>query len=274
MNGANYRQASIPLWLESQRIVKTLTNGCTELDNVATIGGYSEGGYASFAIGLSLQRIGVTILSCNIGGTYFNQQKWIMNVVGKFHLKGLYNHYVRPMLILCFSDEYDQNILNPFLGLINAYCSVTYSSTNPDLANTNVGQDALLKEWMNPNNFSMYAKGWISSDLSSEEALAYLPLPDYLQIMNPNVTSLLRNAIAMNVSDPCEIAVMGQTDKLCEAVMMNDLQDEIASPSFPVTLCHSPGMYWNEFHNRYTCRLLILFLQTMKCFRMKFLFPM
>jgi hypothetical protein len=153
------------------------------------------------------------------------------------------------ILILYFADEYDQNISNPFLGLITAYCSVTYSSTNPDLANTNVGQDALLEEWMNPNNFSMYAKGWISSDLSGEEALAYLPMPDYLQIMNPNVTSWLRNAIAMNVSDPCEIAVVGETDKLCEVAIMNDLEDDIASPSFPVILCHSPGMYPNVFQN-------------------------
>jgi hypothetical protein len=67
--------------------------------------------------------------------------------------------------------------------------------------------------------------------------------------MNPNVTSWLRNAIAMNVSDPCEIAVVGETDKLCEVAIMNDLEDDIASPSFPVILCHSPGMYPNVFQN-------------------------
>lgn len=213
-----YRQASIPLWLTTQEMIKTLTGGCTELDNFVTVGGYSEGGYVAFAIGQSLQRIGVTVLSCNVGATQWNHQQVLQH----------------------FVEEFDAGRPNSFHAALVSYAGAAYSSTNPDMVNTDVGQDLLLDGWMNELNFSMWAEGWISSDLSGEEVVGYVPFPNFLQMMNPNATSMLRTATTMNVSDPCDVAIAGETDKLCQAAIENDLADDLASPTFPVVLCHSP----------------------------------
>jgi len=165
-----YRQSSVPLWLEAQTMIANITEGCTQLDNIATVGGYSEGGYASFAIALALDRIGVSILSCNSGAGAWDAQEWL-----QWHL-----------------NDFDQGNVNPGVAAIMAYLGVALSSTDPDLANSNVGQDLLLDEWMDPDNFSMWAEGWISSDLSIEEIVPLLPLPNYVQILNPNITNMIR----------------------------------------------------------------------------------
>ena len=57
------------------------------------------------------------------------------------------------------------------------------------------------------------------------------------------VAPIVQSAVAMNETDPCSLAVEGETDKICEAFMDNVYATEIASPSFPVVLCHSPGMF-------------------------------
>jgi len=165
-----YRQSTIPLWLEAKNMITFMTNGCSELDDIATVGGYSEGGYASFAISQALDRLGVTILSCNSGAGGWDVQEWL-----RFQL-----------------NAFDNGNGNLGVAGITAYVGVVLSSTDPDLANSYVGQDLLLDEWMDPTNFSMNAEGWISSNLSGVELLGYVPLPDYMQMLNPNMTKMFR----------------------------------------------------------------------------------
>jgi hypothetical protein len=178
-----YRQASIPLWLQAQSVISNMTNDCTQLDNVATVGGYSEGGISSFAVSLALHDLGVEILSCNSGAASFD-------VVGflQWHLR-----------------EFDQGTMETFVAVVIAYIGVALSSTDPDLANSNVGQDLLLKEWMDSSNFSKWAQGWISSDLDAAEiaSSSYIPFPDYVSMLNPNITEMIRVSASFGVLPCC-----------------------------------------------------------------------
>lgn len=176
-----YRQASIPLWLQAQSVISNMTNDCTQLDNVATVGGYSEGGISSFAVSLALHDLGVEILSCNSGAASFD-------VVGflQWHLR-----------------EFDQGTMETFVAVVIAYIGVALSSTDPDLANSNVGQDLLLKEWMDSSNFSKWAQGWISSDLDAAEIASYIPFPDYVSMLNPNITEMIRVSASFGVLPCC-----------------------------------------------------------------------
>ena len=138
---------------------------------MATVGGYSEGGISSFAIALALHDLGVTILSCNSGAASFDVVGFLQS-----HLQ-----------------QFDQGTVEPIVGAVMAYVGVSLSSTDPDLANSNVGQDLLLGEWMDSSDFAKWAEGWISSDLSLAEIIAsYIPFPNYVSMLNPNMTEMIR----------------------------------------------------------------------------------
>lgn len=89
-------------------------------------------------------------------------------------------------------DDFDSGNVELSVAGVMAYVGVSASSTDPDLANSNVGQDLLLDEWMDPTNFSRNAEAWISTNFSIEDYLPFIPLPNYLQMLNPNVTAMFR----------------------------------------------------------------------------------
>lgn len=93
-------------------------------------------------------------------------------------------------------NDFDQGNVELGVAAIMAYVGMALSSTNPDLQNSNVGQDLLLEEWMDSSDFSKWAKGWVSSDLRAEEYLQYIPLPDYVSMLNPNMTEMFRVSTA------------------------------------------------------------------------------
>jgi hypothetical protein len=67
-----YKQAFGVSFLAAQNYIKSVSEGCTMLDNVATVTGYSEGGYAAVLGALALEQNGVRILSAHPGGSPFN----------------------------------------------------------------------------------------------------------------------------------------------------------------------------------------------------------
>lgn len=67
-----YEQAFAMSWLATQKFIESSSRGCTNLDNVATVSGYSEGGYAAVVGALALQQLGVRILSLHPGGGPYN----------------------------------------------------------------------------------------------------------------------------------------------------------------------------------------------------------
>ena len=63
-----YKQAFGVSYLAAQQYVASTTNGRSLLDNVATVTGFSEGGYSSILGSLALEQNGVKILSLHSGG--------------------------------------------------------------------------------------------------------------------------------------------------------------------------------------------------------------
>lgn len=71
-----YQQASVTLWLAARHMLASVAaagDPCTVLDNVVTVIGYSEGGYAAFSACLAFNQLTVgqskvRILSCKPGG--------------------------------------------------------------------------------------------------------------------------------------------------------------------------------------------------------------
>ena len=63
-----YKQAFAVTYLAAQQYISNVTNGCTMLDNVATVTGFSEGGYSCIPGALAMEQNGVKILSLHPGG--------------------------------------------------------------------------------------------------------------------------------------------------------------------------------------------------------------
>ena len=58
-----------------------------------------------------------------------------------------------------------------------------------------------------------------------------------------------QNASNQNPLNPCALAVVGETDKLCEAFLANSLVDDIEQTNTPTTLCYSPDDNIIGIHN-------------------------
>lgn len=67
-----YKQAFAVSYVAAQKYVKRETMQCTTLDNVASVAGYSEGGYGATIGALTLQQNGVRILTLKVGAAPFD----------------------------------------------------------------------------------------------------------------------------------------------------------------------------------------------------------
>ena len=61
-------------WLATKSFVESEFGGCTVLEDVATVTGFSEGGYASVVGALALRDLGVEIKSLRAGGVPFRPE--------------------------------------------------------------------------------------------------------------------------------------------------------------------------------------------------------
>ena len=55
------------MWLYAKKLTAENSNGCSVLDDKATLGGYSSGGYSCLAASAALHRLGVFILQASVG---------------------------------------------------------------------------------------------------------------------------------------------------------------------------------------------------------------
>jgi hypothetical protein len=78
-----YRQAFSISYIAAKRYISNSSQGCTVLDDVATLSGYSEGGYASVVGAMALEQIGVQILSLRPGGAPYEPDIQAGFTVGK-----------------------------------------------------------------------------------------------------------------------------------------------------------------------------------------------
>ena len=114
----------------------------------------------------------------------------------------------------------------------------TYSSTNPDLPNTGMGQDFLSDEYRDT------VVGWYRGTENNfneheiEDALKELPVDGFEDIINPDIHEMIMAAYENdNVEDVCELSEVGKTDKFCEALALNDIKRDLAEVKHVTRLC-------------------------------------
>lgn len=73
------------------------------------------------------------------------------------------------------------------------------------------------------------------------EIRAAIPEDDPFSIFNPEFLAFAKDAIANGISEPClsDGVVAGFNDKLCQALLENDLTNTLESTTYPISLCHS-----------------------------------
>lgn len=213
-----YQQAAAVSWLKAKNEVQVMSNGCTMVQNAATIGGYSEGGSSAVAAALAYQAMGLDIIGVSSGAGPFEFNAQIQFII----------------------DQIDNNpnrtiYMNTFVPLIGA----ALSSTNPDLPNSNRGQDFLLSEWMVEGNFSRNALAWVSSTQDLISLYALVP-NNATDIMNTALLQAVRASIATGGSNFCVEGDVSEINLLCDAMQSNSLLDDVAAVTFPLVICQSP----------------------------------
>ena len=119
-----YQQAVAVAFLKSKSIVES--TGCTIVGSETSASGYSEGGAATFAGALALERLGQEILNVDTGGAPF-----------------------QPSFQYAYAiDQIDRGIVE--LTVVDFFAAQTtiFSSNIPDLPNSNMGQNMLNDEWL------------------------------------------------------------------------------------------------------------------------------
>ncbi len=221
-----YETSIVPLWYQSQTLVKTLSGGCAALGNAAIVAGYSEGGYSSIVIAQALhQNAGVDIIRVQSGGGPYK--------VSSAALLG--------MLQTIRDGNFPQDALS-VLGLL----AVSYSSTYPHLANFNASQDMLT----------------VTNGTREVLVEALTGAPDLVEIdfliqdltrggtiidmFRPGFVLAMESFLTDGILDPCssvpiEVLRDLEMDLACAAMKENDLtillEEQI---EFPVEFCHSP----------------------------------
>jgi hypothetical protein len=222
----HYQQAAVVSWRGAQELLQNLTGGCTVLDDVATVNGFSEGGFASVAGAIALQETGVRVLKLFVNAPFLDLENETLHML----------RYAEEGLIDVTRNSYGFRLAIPF----GIFC---YSAETPGLANTGTGQALLHPDWADPANFTRNVIGWFQSPnpLTLSELGAVVP-EDPLIVVNTEYIALLRLAFTAGVPSPCrsEFVRAGVTDKLCEAVLAGSVRTILMNATFPIGLCYSP----------------------------------
>lgn len=79
-----YQQSFALSYMAAKRFVSDTSDGCTQLEDVATVAGYSEGGYAAVVGALAMEQNGIQILSLHPGGAPFDLDTQAGFILGTF----------------------------------------------------------------------------------------------------------------------------------------------------------------------------------------------
>jgi hypothetical protein len=221
----HYQQAAAVSWRWTQLWLQNVTKGCTVLEDVATVNGFSEGGFGSVASASMFDEMGVRVLKLFVNAPFLDMESQTVFMV----------KYFEEGLVDIAKNSFGFRAGLPF-GLF------AMSADTPGLANTGTGQKALNSDWMVPGNFSRNVIDWMQSPnpLSSRELYEIAP-SDALSLMNPDFLGLIRQSSAANLTSPCRSAFVraGITDKLCEAVLASQVRTLLENAAYPLGLCYS-----------------------------------
>jgi hypothetical protein len=190
-------------------------------------------GYAAVAIAEGLNKaLNVDIVQVRAGAGAFDLVKTISTLMTNVRLGSNLDGYL---------------YMGPLLGH-------SFSSTNPDVANYNAGQDLLSTKYTDPLNPDINLVEWLEEEgmngyiynqrfieLTASVNLTSNAMFD--EIINSTIVSFFTDALANNVTDPCSESYseyeVGITDKICQALLDNSLIDDLYNVQYPVQVCHS-----------------------------------
>ena len=214
-----YLSSTIPLWVEVRSILVEETKGVSSLANAATFAGYSEGGYASVALADGFKTVlGTDIIGVMAGGGPYRTSSvlWIDSIKNSQKIQSKYS----------------------FIGTL---LGGSYSSTYPEVANHDTGQNILSS--------SFYSDGkpqnpvdWLSEpDINAAEVNRRLSKVPKTSVIDNAFLNFIYESIASNDAYPCTNNYqVGFNDKFCDAFIENDLTSILESADYNVTLIHSP----------------------------------
>ena len=130
----------------------------------------------------------------------------------------------------------------------------SYSSTNRNLANYDMGQNLLSSQFTNASNPELNVIDWINGEnilgeIINERLVDIASSQDIdegdilSKLWDATFVSFLQQAFEDGVEEPCSPSYSGYQvgvhDKLCEALVDNSLMDLIMNVKYPVHICHS-----------------------------------
>lgn len=216
-----YQTAGVVSQLGTQGWISEYTANCTQLDNVVTLFGTSEGGYAAGAVAPVFVDMGIDILAVKTG---------VMLTDPEQVLAGAFAQYNDGLI-----DPSKNNIL------FQAYLPVSglaYSIDLPSLANSGTNQSTLSETWRDQ------VLEWVSNPnpLTLEQVIGVMP--SYApEIFNEDFLALVNASNAQGLSNPCssDFIIVGQTDLLCEALESNSLLPLLEAATYDFDICYTPG---------------------------------
>ena len=220
----SYETSVIPLWLFTQQLLRDETDCMTALGDAVYILGYDEGGYSSVVAANALHRMGVTVIAVFSGGAPYQMGSQALLRIVQGIDEGTFPSNRRELLALLGS---------------------AYSSTYPDLANYQQGQD-LLSDLALTSLIESLQNG------DSEDTIRMaISETDPLSIYNADFVSFARRAINEQNFDPCSSDTLDAepVNFLCEALKDNDLTEILMNAIYPITICHSPADELISFDN-------------------------
>ena len=214
--------ASLPIFHKVQSMIQEETRGRTKLSDKISFYGYSEGGYSSIAAADAFENSGFKIEHVYAGGAPVKVASWaIMGVLRAINTGT--------------STIFDR--------LNAALVSLPLSSTRPGVANYLAGQDALAGDatlWLQMYTDDTVPQGDNEAYLAwiKEKYGEVVSLPVY----NSNVLlNLFQDALDSNDTNPCAVDKRkpGINDKLCEALMDQDLTEIVENADYNIDFCHA-----------------------------------
>lgn len=224
-----YQTSFIPLWLKTKRTIAQETGCASELGTGLFIGGFSEGGYAAFAVAEAAESAGIDV-------------RYVHSSAGPYLLSSAL-------------------LTSGYLGMANGefpagrrhytiQLAQSYSSTYEGLENYGFGQDLFSDAWnvsgiqytksdaINITSTNLYGAGRLNDIVPSPTSI------NTLDVWNPTAVKFVTDALSNGSYRPCDNAagsVSAGVDKLCDAFVSNDLEAYINSigAKYRYELCYS-----------------------------------
>ena len=202
-----YQQEGYVLWRKTQQWLSTLTNGCTQLQDIASVTGSSEGGLSSIVGADMLHNLGVRILK-----VYSNAGPINADSVLQFGI-----------------ESYDQGLIsltksNIFYQFIVPFSAYSFDNDRLDLPNYGSNQTTIS------DAYSVQVDQWMSSPDPIPGVQVIGLMPQYgPSILSPDLLNMFQSASAANTYDPCtsQYNIPGETDLICEGILKSDYLDKV-----------------------------------------------